>query len=64
MISGLSRDTTRAHIIRAALEAQGYQTLDLMAAIEEDGGHQADVVRVDGGLVANGFMCHSFSLIC
>ena len=57
MISGLSRDTTRAHIIRAALEAQGYQTLDLMAAIEEDGGYQADVVRVDGGLVANGFMC-------
>ena len=57
MISGLSRETTRAHIIRAALEAQGYQTLDLIAAIEEDGGYQAEVVRVDGGLVANRFMC-------
>lgn len=57
MITGLSRETTRAHITRAALEAQGYQTLDLLAAIEEDSGHQADIIRVDGGLVANGFMC-------
>lgn len=57
MISGLSRETTRAHIVRAALEAQGYQTLDLMAAMEKDSGHQAEIIRVDGGLVANGFMC-------
>ncbi|ABI60303.1 glycerol kinase GlpK [Nitrosomonas eutropha] len=57
MISGLSRDTTRVHIVRAALEAQGYQTRDLMAAIEEDGGHHAEIIRVDGGLVANKFMC-------
>ncbi|SFU74690.1 glycerol kinase [Nitrosomonas eutropha] len=57
MISGLSRDTTRAHIVRAALEAQGYQTRDLMEAIEEDGGHHAETIRVDGGLVANKFMC-------
>ena len=57
MISGLSRDTTRAHIVRAALEAQGYQTLDLMVAMEQDSNHQAAVIRVDGGLVANRFMC-------
>ena len=56
-ISGLSRETTKAHIVRAALEAQGYQTRDLMAAIEEDGGYSAEVIRVDGGLVANRFMC-------
>ena len=57
MISGLSRDTTRAHIVRAALEAQSYQTLDLMVAMEQDSDHQAAVIRVDGGLVANRFMC-------
>ncbi len=57
MICGLSRETTRAHIIRAALEAQGYQTMDLIAAIEEDSGYQAAVIRIDGGLVANRFMC-------
>ncbi len=57
MIIGLSRETTNAHIIRAALEAQGYQTLDLMEAMEKDSGHHAEVIRVDGGLVTNKFMC-------
>lgn len=56
-IVGLSRESTKAHITRAALEAQGYQTLDLMAAMESDGGHAPEVVRADGGLVANSFMC-------
>ncbi|SDZ02140.1 glycerol kinase GlpK [Nitrosomonas halophila] len=57
MISGLTRETSRAHIVRAALEAQGYQTRDLIAAIEEDGNHEAAILRIDGGLVANRFMC-------
>lgn len=57
MICGLSRESTKAHICRAALEAQGYQTLDLMAAMEDDGGYAPEVVRADGGLVANEFMC-------
>jgi glycerol kinase len=57
IISGLGRESTKAHITRAALEAQAYQTLDLMAAMEGDSGHKPDVIRADGGLVANGFMC-------
>jgi len=57
MISGLSRDTTQAHIVRAALEAQGYQTLDLMVAMEKDSDHRSEIIRVDGGLVTNRFMC-------
>ncbi len=57
MISGLTRETTKAHIVRAALEAQGYQTKDLIAAIEEDSSFEAAVIRVDGGLVINRFMC-------
>lgn len=56
-IVGLSRESTRAHIVRAALEAQAYQTLDLIGAMEADGGHTLDVVRVDGGLVGNQFVC-------
>lgn len=56
-IMGLSRESTRAHITRAALEAQAYQTLDLMSAMEADGGHTAEVIRADGGLVANEFVC-------
>jgi glycerol kinase len=57
MIMGLSRESTQAHIVRAALEAQAYQTLDLMGAMQADGGHKPDVIRADGGLVANKFMC-------
>lgn len=57
MIAGLSRESTAAHITRAALEAQGYQTLDLMAAMASDSGIDPDVIRVDGGLTANEFVC-------
>ncbi len=56
-ITGMSRESTKAHVVRAALEAQAYQTLDLMAAMEKDGGYAAEILRADGGLVANEFMC-------
>ncbi|MBL4804974.1 MAG: glycerol kinase GlpK [Alphaproteobacteria bacterium] len=61
MITGLTRETTKAHITRAALEAQAYQTLDLVSAMEGDSGYEVNVVRVDGGLVANRFMCQFLS---
>ena len=57
IITGMSRESTKAHIVRAALEAQAYQTLDLLGAMEKDGGFEADVIRADGGLVANEFVC-------
>ncbi|MDY0030268.1 MAG: glycerol kinase GlpK [Pseudobdellovibrionaceae bacterium] len=60
-ILGLTRDTTRAHITRAALEAQAYQTRDLMSAFEKDTGLEPSVLRVDGGLVANHFMVQFLS---
>lgn len=56
-ILGLTRDTTKAHITRAALEAQAYQTHDLMAAMEKDSGVRPETIRADGGLVSNAFMC-------
>lgn len=57
MISGLTRSSTAAHVTRAALEAQAYQTLDLMEAMANDTGYRPDVIRADGGLVANQFVC-------
>lgn len=61
LMSGMTRETTKAHITRAALEAQAYQTLDLIGAMDStvfgDSGHSPEVMRVDGGLVANGFVC-------
>lgn len=56
-ISGLTRESTAAHITRAALEAQAYQTRDLMEAMAADTGMRPDVIRADGGLVANKFVC-------
>lgn len=55
-IYGLSRDTGPAHFARAALESVGYQTADLMQAMEADGITPA-ALRVDGGMVANPWMC-------
>lgn len=57
LVCGLSRGSGAAHIVRAALEAQGYQTRDLMGAFVADGGYDPVVIRADGGLVANHFMC-------
>lgn len=61
IIAGLTREATAAHITRAALEAQAYQTLDLMDAMTGDTGYRPDVIRADGGLMANGFVCQFLS---
>lgn len=56
-IFGLSRESNFAHITRAVLEAQAYQTHDLFTAMEADSGVGITNIRADGGLVANEFMC-------
>jgi glycerol kinase len=57
LISGLTRGTTRAHIVRAALEAQAYQTADLLQAVADDAGFSIREIRVDGGMVRNDWVC-------
>jgi glycerol kinase len=55
---GLTRDTGSAEIARAALEAVGYQTRDLLDAMRADwpaAGAADTVLRVDGGLTASDF---------
>lgn len=52
---GLTRGTGPAHIARATLEAVCYQTVDLLAAMAEDG-HTPRRIRVDGGMVANDWL--------
>lgn len=59
LISGLTRDTQKAHVVRAALEAQACQTRDLLDAMTADSGEGITRLRVDGGLVANAFMCQA-----
>ena len=57
-IFGLTRDSGIPQIARAALESVGYQTRDLMAAMSADrGAAEGGAVRVDGGMVANDWLC-------
>ena len=50
---GLTRGTTRAHVIRAALESLAFQTRDLVEAMARDAGRRVAALRVDGGGAAN-----------
>ncbi|MBI3452947.1 MAG: glycerol kinase [Rhodospirillales bacterium] len=52
-ILGLTRDSGRAHVARAALEATVYQTRDLMTAMAADGAAKPAAIRVDGGMAAS-----------
>jgi len=56
-ILGLTRGTTKAHIVRATLEAQAYQTYDLLSAMNEDSGNKISEMRVDGGMAKNNWAC-------
>ncbi len=56
-ITGLTLDVTAAHLARAALEAVGYQTVDLVEAMISDGGNKPTAIRVDGGMSANDWLC-------
>lgn len=55
-ISGMPRDTTRAHIARAALESIAYQVKDVVNAMVENGEIPLDELRVDGGPTRNKFL--------
>ena len=52
-IVGLTRGSGRAHLARAALEAIAYQTVDAVRAQEAAAGERLEVLKADGGAVAN-----------
>jgi len=52
-IYGLTRGTSRAHLIRAALEAMAYQSKDLVNVMQEDLHEQIKSIKVDGGASVN-----------
>lgn len=55
-ITGLTRGTKRAHLVRAALEAMAYGTRDVVVAMERDAGIRARALRVDGGAARNDWL--------
>ena len=57
LITGLTRNTEAAHIVRAALESIAYSTRDLLNAMQADAKQTVTVMRVDGGMVNNTWLC-------
>jgi glycerol kinase len=55
-IVGITRDTSAAHIARAALEGIAYQVADLIDAMHADTGRRLQELRVDGGASHSHFL--------
>ena len=55
-IVGLTRGATKAHLVRAALEAIAYQTVDAVRAMEDASGVTLTELRADGGATANDWL--------
>ncbi len=55
-IVGLTRGTSRDHLVRAALEAMAYGTADVLEAMRGASGAPLDVLRVDGGAAQNDWL--------
>ena len=55
-ITGITRGTTKGHIVRAALESISYQVADLVRAMEKDAGIKVTRLAVDGGASRNNFL--------
>jgi glycerol kinase len=56
-IVGLTRGTTRAHLVRAAVEAMAYQTRDVVEAMTAGGRTVLAELKVDGGAAAMDLLC-------
>lgn len=55
-IFGLTRGTSKNHIIRAGLESIAYQSFDVLKAMEQDSALKISSIKVDGGASANNFL--------
>ena len=56
-ITGLTRGTTKAHIVRAAIEAMAHQSQDVIEAMAKASGAPPSELRVDGGAVRMDLLC-------
>jgi len=56
ILVGITRGTTREHLVRATLESIAYQTRDVVECVREDSDIDLEALRVDGGAAANDFL--------
>ena len=55
-MQGLTRATTKYHIVRAALESMAYQSAEVLLTMQKEIGSALSSLRVDGGACANNFL--------
>lgn len=55
-VLGITRGTTRAHLVRATVESLAYQVWDVIEAMEKDSAISMKSLKVDGGACANDFL--------
>lgn len=60
-IFGITRDTQKSHLVRAALESVCYQTVDLIRAMQADFSYPLETLQVDGGMSKNNWLLQFLS---
>lgn len=55
-LTGITRTTGKAEIVRAGIECIAYQITDVVRAMEADAGAKVNALRVDGGPTKNGYL--------
>jgi glycerol kinase len=63
-ILGLTPQTTKAHIVRAALEGIAYRIRDVIGLMQADAGVQLATLHADGGMVSNRFLMQYVADLC
>lgn len=56
LVAGLTSYVTKGHLARAVLEATGWQTRDVVRAMDADSGLPRAALRVDGGMTTNNLL--------
>jgi glycerol kinase len=56
LVAGLTSYVTKGHLARAVLEATGWQTRDVVRAMDADSGLPMEALRVDGGMTTNNLL--------
>ncbi len=60
-ISGLTLHSTKAHVVRATLEALAFQTRAVVEAAEREAGATISELRIDGGVTKNAFLVQTLA---
>ncbi|MHB1087408.1 MAG: FGGY family carbohydrate kinase, partial [Acidimicrobiales bacterium] len=58
---GITRGTTKAHMVRAVLEGIAHRGADLVDSAQQQIGVAIEEIRVDGGMTANAFFVQSLA---